>query len=126
MVQLTIRDLIDLVASEVTDPQARLEKVFEWSYARHLELVRWLLTSAVALFAPAVVAFAKGELTDSKSSWWLALTLFSAVGIAVFGLLMLVSGKRRYGDYLAAQALLGEIKKIAPFLARYRQELESK
>lgn len=127
MVQLTIRDLIDLVASGVPNPESRLEKVYDWAHARRLELVKWLLASAVALSAPVVIALARGDLglSGSHSIWWLALTLFGAVGIAVAGAFMLVQTKRRYRAYLAAQALLGEIRKIAPFLERYRQESES-
>lgn len=123
MVKLTIRDLIDLVASGVPNPESRLEKVYEWAHTRRLELVKWILASAAALFAPVVVAFAKGELSANR---WLALALFASVAMAVAGLLMLIIPRRRHKAYLAAQALLGEIQKIAPFLERYRQELESK
>lgn len=126
MVRLTIRDLVDLVASGVPDPESRLEKVYDWAHVRRLELVKWLLASAVALFAPVVVALARGDLTSSGSRWWLASTLFGAVAIAVGGLFMIVSTKRRYREYLSAQALLGEIQKIAPFIARYRQASESR
>jgi hypothetical protein len=127
MVPITIRDLIDLVASGVPNPESRLEKVYDWAHARRLELVKWLLASAVALSAPVVIALARGDLgpSGSRSIWWLALTLFGAVGIAVAGAFMLVQTKRRYRAYLASQALLGEIRKIAPFLERYRQESES-
>jgi len=128
MVRLSIRDLIDLVASGVPNPESRLEKVYDWAHARRLELVKWLLASAVALFAPVVVALARGDLgqSGSRSTWWLALTLFGAVAIAFWGMLILFQTRRRYRAYLAAQALLGEIRKIAPFLERYRQELESR
>jgi hypothetical protein len=127
MIRLTIRDLIDLVASGVPNPESRLEKVYDWAHARRLELVKWLLASAVALFAPVMIALARGDLGPgaSGSIWWLASALFGAVSLAVAGAFMLVQTRRRYRAYLAAQALLGEIRKIAPFLQRYRQESES-
>jgi|SRR5437868_10910547 len=123
MFPLTIRDLIDLVASGVPDPESRLEKAFDWAHTRRLELVKWLLASAVALSAPVAVAVAKGELQSSASSWWLASTLFLSVTAAVAGLFLLVTTKRHYRGYLSAQTLLGELTKIAPFIERYRQEI---
>lgn len=133
MVKLTIRDVIDLVASEVPNPESRLEKVYDWAHARRLELVKWLLATGVALFAPVVVALARGELiqsgsgssSGSGSQLWLGLTLFGAVSISIAGLVVLIQTRRRYRAYLASQALLGEIRKIAPFLERYRKELGS-
>jgi hypothetical protein len=123
MFPLTIRDLLDLIASGVQDPQARLEKAYDWAHARRLELVKWLLASAVALFAPVVVALAKGELQSSGSRWWLATTLFLSVSTAIAGVSLLLTTRRQYRAYLAAQTLLGELTKIAPFVERYRREI---
>jgi hypothetical protein len=123
---LKVRDLIDLVASKVPDPESRLEKAYDWSHSRRLELVKWLLTSAVALFAPVVVALAKGELLSSTSRWWLAGTLFGALTVAIAGISLLVATRKHYRSYLAAQALLGELTKIGPFIERYRQEIPKK
>jgi hypothetical protein len=127
MIRLTIRDLIDLVASGVPNPESRLERVYDWEHARRLELVKWLLASSIALFAPVVIALAKSDSTTDGSgrTWWLTVTLFLAVCIAFAGALVVAHTKRRYRSYLAAQALLGEIRKVAPFLERYRQKSES-
>ena len=122
MFELTIGDLIDIVASGVSDPESRLEKTYDWAHARRLELVKWLLTSAVALFAPVAVAVAKGELQSSASRGWLASTLFLSLTVAIAGISLLIRTQRHYRAYLAAQALLGELTKIAPFIERYRQQ----
>jgi hypothetical protein len=124
MIKLSIRDLIDLVASGVPNPEARLEKVFEWAHARRLELVKWILAAAVALFAPVVVALLRGELGTGVSRWWIISTLFGSVAVGVAGGLMLFRTRRAYKTYLAAQALLSEVNKISSFLERYRQETE--
>lgn len=124
MVKLSIRDLIDLVASGVPNPELRLEKTYEWSHARRLELVKWILAAAVALFAPLAVGYFREEFGKTISPAWALGAMGGSAALAVLGITILMMTGRAYRSYLAAQALLGEIRKIAPFLDRYRQELE--
>jgi hypothetical protein len=125
MTSIRIRDLIDLIASETPEPGKSLEKVFEWAHSRNLELIKWLLALAAALLAPLAIAFARGDIgTGGASISWLAWTLFGSVLFAGIGLTMLARGRRLYRRYLAAQALLGELMKIAPFIERYRERAE--
>lgn len=124
MVRLSIKDLIDLVASEVPNPEVRLEKAYEWSHARRLELVKWILAAAVALFAPLVVGYFREEFGKTLSPYWALAAMAGSAALAAVGIIILLMTARAYRSYLAAQSLLGEIKKIGPFLDRYRQELE--
>jgi len=124
MTNLEIRDLLNLVASKVPDPESRLEKVFECAHARHLEIAKWLLAFAAALYAAIAVAAFKGELSANVSPLWAVITFAVATAIGGSGLMMLIRGKRVYRIYLAAQSLLGEITKIAPFIERYRSEAQ--
>ncbi|MBK9240906.1 MAG: hypothetical protein IPL75_11725 [Acidobacteria bacterium] len=126
MVKLSIRDLIDLVASGVPNPEARLEKAYEWSHARRLELVKWILAAAIALFVPLAVGYFREEFGKTIPAWWALGAMVAAAALAVLGITMLILTGRAYRSYLAAQSLLGEIRKIAPFLDKYRQELERK
>jgi len=124
MVKLSIRDLIDLVASGVPNPELRLEKTYEWSHARRLELVKWILAAAVALFAPLAVGYFREEFGKTISPVWALGAMAGSAALAALGITILILTGRAYRSYLAAQTLLGEIRKIAPFLDRYRQELE--
>ncbi len=137
MTNLRIRDILDLVASKVPEPEARLEKVFECAHTRHLEFVKWLLALAAALYAAIAVALFKpdgvakaatalaaaSDQGTHNSPLWIVVAVSLASAVALAGVIMLVRGKRMYVQYLAAQALLGEISKIAPFIERYRGEI---
>jgi len=123
MTSITVRDLIDLVASEVPDPEARLERIFEWAHSRNLELAKWLLALAAGLLAAVAVGLLKVDPTAHVSPSILRLTLFAAALFAGGGLLMIARGKRIYRTHLAAQALLGEITKIRPFIELYRESI---
>ncbi len=121
MTGLTVRDIIDLVASEVPDPEARLEKIFEWAHTRNLELAKWFLALAAGLLAAVAVGVLKVDPTARISAAVLRLTLFAAAMFAGGGLLIIARGKRIYRAHLAAQALLGEITKIRSFIELYRE-----
>jgi hypothetical protein len=124
MIKLTIKELIDLAASGATAPEVRIEKAFEWAHARRLELVRWILAVAAALFVPVAVAFVRGEVAKETSAWWLVAPAFGAVLFALSGVVLLVQARKIHRTYIATQSLLGEINKIAPFIQRYREEIE--
>ena len=124
MIRLTIRELINLVGAEVSEPEARLEKVFDWAHTRRMELVKWVLTASAALFVPVAVAYLKGDIARAIPAWWVIAALFGAVLLAVLGLIMLYQARQLHRSYVAAISLLGEIRKIAPFVQRYREEIE--
>lgn len=126
MIRLTIRELTSLVSSEVADPEVRLEKIFDWEHARRMELVKWVLTASVALFIPVAVAWLKGDIGAPTPAWWVLGALFGAVLLAVLGVSMLYHAWQIYRTYLAAITLLGELKKIATFVQRYREEIGRK
>lgn len=121
MNKIILRDIIDLVASEVPDPEARLEKMFEWAQSRNLELAKWLLALAAALIAAVGVGVLKTDANTHISDAVLRLNLFVAGGSAFGGLIVLWRGKRIFRAHLAAQTLLGEVTKIRSFVERYRE-----
>ena len=124
MIRLTIKELIDLAASGAAAPEVRIEKAFEWAHARHLELVRWILALGGALLVPVAVAFVRGEVGRETSAWWLVASVFGGVLLVLLGIGMLFQAYRIHRTYIATQSLLGEINKIAPFIQRYRDEIE--
>jgi hypothetical protein len=115
---------VDLVASGVPAAESRIERIFEWAHARRIELVKWLLAVSGALFVPVAIAVARGEVRTESPTWWLVSALAAAVALASAGLGMLFWTARTHQTYLATQALLGELQKIAPFIRRYRDEIE--
>jgi hypothetical protein len=122
MPRLSIKELIDLVASGVASPEQRLDAVFEWAHARNLELAKWLLAVAGALFVPVLISYFKGELSQPGASWFVLSAIFGSVLLSVLGLLALIRSHRSYQTYVATQSLLGQLQRIAPFLQRYREE----
>jgi hypothetical protein len=70
------------------------------------------------------VSFFKDELSKGLSRWWLVAAVFGSVTLAVISIGILLRVRQMYRAYLAAQSLLGEVRKIAPFLERYRNEVE--
>jgi len=83
-----------------------------------------LLAFAAALFGAVAVGEFKGALDPKASPVWVVITLSVAFSVTVFGLGMLIRGRRIYRTYLAAQTLLGEISKISSFIEKYRREIE--
>lgn len=124
MKKLTVGELTDLVGAEVTDAEARLEKVFDWMHTRQMELAKWVLTASAALFIPVAIAYLTGNIAKGTSPWWVVAALFGGVLLAVLGLGMLYYAQQLYKTYLAAISLLGEMRRIAPFIQRYREEIE--
>ncbi len=124
MTKLTIRQLTDLVGSEVDNPEARLERIFEWEHSRRTELAKWVLTAAAALFVPVALSGLKGDFTKGIPGWWIVAALFGAVLLAVLGMVMLYRANRLQHVYIASMSLLGDIKRIAPFIHRYREEID--
>lgn len=122
MASLKIRDLFDLVSSEVSNPDKHIEKVFDWVHGRRLELAKWLLAVSLAVSAPVLLAYFKGDLTGTISPWWVIVAVFLAVLLAVSGLVVLLRTGRLHRTYLVTQSLLGRIQQIAPFISRYREE----
>lgn len=121
MIKLTVRDLVDLVASGASDPEARLEKMFEWSHSRNLELAKWLLALAAALMAAVAIGLLKTDANSKVSTIVLQLNLFVAGAAGFAGLIVLWRGRRIFRAHLAAQVLLGEIIKIRSFIQKYRE-----
>ena len=120
MKNLSIKDLIDLVASEAETPETRVEKMFEWEHSRRLEAVKWILTAAAAFFVPFLIAYFKGEISQATSNTWVLAALFSSVLFGLFGLTKLYRIRYIHRSFVSALVLLAEMKRIAPLIRRYR------
>ena len=124
MIKLSIRDIASIIGSDVNDPEKRIDIVFEWAHTRRIEFIKWVLTASVALFIPVVVGVFKGEISGTTSQWWALVALFGSVVLALFGLTLLYQAKQLHKTYLSTISLLGDMKRIAPFIQRYREQIE--
>jgi hypothetical protein len=113
-----ISELIDLVASDVAEAEKRLEKVYDWEAARSLEVVKWVLGFAAALFVAVLVAFFREEIT--RSGWELPFGVLTSLLTATYAFYRLFRLRRMQTQYLTAILLLAELQRIGPFVRAYR------
>lgn len=118
MRNIAIRELIDLVAAEVQEPEKRLEKVFDWEASRSAEIVKWVLGASAAVFVAVLVAYFKGDVSNPK--WHLPIGFTLAGFTATYGLVRLHQMRKAHREFVAALLLLAELRRIAPFIRRYR------
>jgi F0F1-type ATP synthase assembly protein I len=117
----SLKDLMQLVASDAEDPHKILEKEFEWRHSRRIEIGKWLLT----LTSSIVVAIAVAILSDkfaTAAAGYLYISLVIAIVSGVSGIVMLLRAYIIGRAYVRAAALLGDFIKLRPFLKRLRLE----
>lgn len=120
MNDLSIKDLVDLVASEVKDADEHVKQIFEWEHSRRIEMVKWQLTAAAALFIPVLVSFFKGEIAANMPIWLVPIALFSCILLATTGFFHLFRMRKWQRNFVASIKLLADLREIAPFIHRYR------
>ena len=116
----TIRDIIDLVVAEVPEPEARLEKMFEWHFQRVQTIAHWFLTTTAALLVAVLVGAFGADW--QLSLWQTGLILLCAIATASYGLYLLWKLRALAAQFVASLKLLSEFRSIRPFLLRYRNE----
>jgi len=118
MRDLTVRDLIDLVLSQTTDPSDRIEKMFEWHFDRAKTIVTWWLGAASSIVIALIATYfsEKSRLTG----WWAIVVLILAICSFVFALYRLYLMRRINREFIAALSLFSRLGRIEPFLRIYR------
>ena len=122
MKDIAVSDLIDLIVADVPDAEGRIQKMFEWHFARDLEIVKWVLGVA-ASFA---VAFGIALFNAKESVPWGAVAVLSVIPVSVasYGLLRLYRMRSIHKQYLAALKLLAKLRAVKSFIVRYRTVAE--
>lgn len=115
-----LRELIDLVAADVAEPEKRLEKVYDWESNRSLEVVKWVLGFSGALFVAVVVALFQRYI--KADSWQFPVGVATSLLTTTYGLYRLTRLRRMQQQFLTALVLLSEFRKIAPFIRAYRKK----
>lgn len=122
---LKVRHLMRLVASGNANPQAVLEKSFQWEHERRMELAKWLLAVSSALLAAVVAATLsrgfriRAGFMDLPYTYWLmgGAGLLAAAGVIIF-----LRAQVLHRRYVLISALLAELEGIRPFLKRLARE----
>jgi hypothetical protein len=122
MNDLSIKDLIDLVASKVEEADNHVKQIFEWEHSRRLEIIKWQLAASVALFIPVLVSFFKGEISSSMPIWLVPVALFGCILLAITGFMKLSGMRKWQRNYVSSIKLLADLKEITPFIKRYRSQ----
>jgi hypothetical protein len=116
---VSINDIADLVVSDVPDPDKRIEKMFDWHFARDIEITRWVLGVAATVGAALLVAVFKAEISPN---WWQALLLLAiALVTATYGLFRLFRARSIHRQFVVALRIHSSLRQVRPFLIRYRQ-----
>lgn len=122
---LKVRHLMKLVASGHSNPQAILEKAFQWEHERRMELAKWLMAIASGLLAAVAAAtlsrgfrFRTGLLNLPVTYWFMGL----AGLLAAFGIIVFIRAQVLHRRYVLVSGLLAQLQDIQPFLKRLARE----
>lgn len=119
MRDISIKEIIDLVASEVPDSEERIEKMFDWHFQRDMTITKWILSAAASLVVAVLVAFSKSELAVP---WWqIGIISLFAFATSTYGFFRIYRIRLLHKQFIATLKLYCEFKKIAPFIKRYRE-----
>lgn len=122
---LTLGHLVQLVATDQSDPHKIVEKSFEWEHSRSLELAKWLLAlSSSILVAVSAATLSKQFSVDTKifglSVVYLVIAL--ATVFAASGVLTIWRSYILHKRYMEVSALLASLVVIKPFLVRLKRQ----
>ncbi|MBP2312993.1 hypothetical protein [Azospirillum soli] len=120
MKDLRVKDIINIVTSDVPDGEKKLEKLFDWRYGREIEMVKFLFGAGISFLIALGVAVVKdgASITPAQIEGGLAATLV----LFLFGLFRLFVLRRHNREYLSAIKLFSDIKRIQKFLIMYNKE----
>ena len=121
MKDLTLKELEDLVISELPDSEKHIQQMFDWHFQRDMTITKWVLGAAASLFIAVLIAFFRGELTVA---WWQpAIVILSSILSFIYGISRLIQMRNLHKQFVSSLRLLTELKKILPFIKKYREAL---
>ena len=119
MKDIAIKDIIDLVDSNVPDAELRIEKMFDWHFQRDMTITKWVLGAAASLSVAVLVAFSKAEL---NLSWWEMIVIaICALASSTYGIYRIVRIRSLHSQFISTLKLSSEFNRIRPFIRRYRE-----
>ena len=119
MNDIQVKDIIDIVASDVPDPEKKVEKLFDWRYGREIEMVKFLFGTGISFLIALGVAVVKDGANISAGQ--IEGGVAASAVLFGYGTYKLFTLNRQGKEYLAALRLLADIKRIQQFVIRYRR-----
>lgn len=122
MREIAVKDLIDLVVSEVPDVELKIQKMFDWHFERVKITSQWLLGASASLFISVLIAFSRNEVEIDLLQ--IAGILLGGVSVGAYGLYLIMRLRSLQTQFVAALKLHAEFKRIRPFILLYRDEFK--
>jgi hypothetical protein len=115
---IELRNLLDLTAFEVDDPDEKLTQLYLWKYDRVMTASKAITATGASLIIGLIVAILQAKPhTDTKPE---IIGISSAAVIILIGAVRYLSLQKISQQFMYAHYLLAEISKLKPFLQRYR------
>jgi len=119
MLDLKIKDLIDLVVADVPEPEKRIEKMYDWHFEKIKVLYQLSLGISASLFVSIILAYLQSDI--KMDLWIILLTLVMALCPAFYGVYRFHNLKLIHRQYVVAIKIYKELKIIRPFILIYQQ-----
>jgi hypothetical protein len=86
-----------------------------------MTLSQWILGATASLVIAVIAAFFRAEM--QLACWQTGLVVVAALGTGTYGVYRLWELRSVHRQFVAALGLFCELKRIRPFLVRYREEI---
>src|SRR5437867_493460 len=113
MRDLTVRDIMDLVTSDVKDAEDRIQTMYSWHFEQQMTLIKFLIGGSGSLLAAVLIAVFKAEI--KIEIWLVALSILGGLATAVVGIFKFQELKSIHRQHVATLKLYSDLLKIAPF-----------
>ena len=118
MKDINIKEIIDLAAQDISDPESEIKQVYKWYHERKVMSIKGTVSISISLIITLGIAYYKSEI--QINNWTLIFPLIFALLTMTYGVYELVKLRRLGRKYIAAISLLDTFIKIKPFLNLYR------
>lgn len=118
MKDISIKDLADLVVSNIPEADSRIEKIFDWHFQRDTMITKWILGAAASLAVSLFIAFYKSENAPNWQVTCLLCTL--PLATSSYGIYRLVQMRSIHKQFVSALRIYNDLKRIKPFIEKYR------
>lgn len=126
MLDLNIRDLIDLIDANCQNNEDRIQKMYQWDFDKTKLICQISIGISVSFLVLIGTSYFQ-NITSAKPiliSWdILVITIFFALCPAGYGIFHLYRLTTIHRQYVIALKLLHQIREIQPFITRYRQQM---
>ncbi len=119
MKDVSIKDLLDLVVSNIPDPENIIQKMFEWHLEREITIIKWVLGFAASLTVAGFVAYFNPN--THPNQWEIVLFLSGVMITAFYGAFRLWQLRLIHKQFVSTLTLVYRLKTLSPFLSKYRQ-----